>query len=55
MKRDINGKLVFDNTEEEIAYNNKKEAFLSRTDEQNEILFNMAIRQEIISYVKNGK
>lgn len=55
MKRDRNGKLVFENLEEEINYNRKKEAFLSRTDEQNAAIFSLAICQEINNYVKDGK
>lgn len=55
MKRDKNGKLVFDNLEEEINYSRKKEEFLSRTDEQNAAIFSWAIRHEIMSYVKDGK
>lgn len=51
MKRDRNGKLVFDNPEEEINYNRKKEEFLSRTDEQNAAIFSWAIRQEINNLV----
>ena len=39
----------------EINYNRKKEAFLSRTDEQNAAIFSWAIRQEIMNYVKDGE
>ena len=44
MKRTKQG-LIFDSAAEEKAYNDKKEAFLSRTDEQNAAIFSSELKR----------
>ena len=52
MKRNKQGVLVFDNPAEEKAYNDKKEAFLARTDEENISIFNKELMEEYDAYTR---